>query len=72
MLAKLTTRNQVTIPKSIIKPFDGVKHFDIEEKDGCIVLRPIKLSKSAEVRDKIEALGINDGDIKDAIEWARK
>ncbi len=71
MLAKLTTRNQVTIPKSVIKPFKGIEHFDIEEKDGCIILRPIKLSKSTEVRDKLEAMGISESDVQDAVEWAR-
>lgn len=71
MLAKLTTRNQVTIPKAIIKPFKGIEHFEIETKNGCIVLRPVKLSKTDEVRDKLDALGITENDVEDAIAWSR-
>lgn len=72
MLAKLTTRNQVTIPKSIIKIFADVKHFDIEEENGCIILKPIRINRADEVRKKLEAMNISQQDVKDAIEWARK
>ena len=72
MLAKLTTRNQVTIPKSIITTFADVKHFDIEAKNGCIILKPIRINRADEVREKLEEMDINDQDVRDAIEWARK
>ena len=34
MLAKITSKNQITIPKKIIDKIPNVKHFDVELKDG--------------------------------------
>ena len=42
MLAKITSKNQITIPKKIIEKIPNVKHFDIELKDGIIIMKPIK------------------------------
>ena len=42
MLAKITSKNQITIPKKIIEKIPDVKHFDVEFKDGVVVLKPIK------------------------------
>lgn len=72
MLIKLTSRNQFTIPESLINSFKNIDYFNIEEKDGCIVLHPIQMRNLIEVRSKLEAIGIRDDGVKDAVEWARK
>jgi hypothetical protein len=38
MLAKLTAKNQVTVRKSVIAAVGHADHFEIEAKDGRIVL----------------------------------
>ncbi len=42
MLAKITSKNQITIPKKIIEKIPDVKHFDIEFRNGIVTLKPIK------------------------------
>jgi bifunctional DNA-binding transcriptional regulator/antitoxin component of YhaV-PrlF toxin-antitoxin module len=48
MLAKITSKNQITIPKKIIEKIPDVKHFDVKFKDGVIIMKPeaIKWAKS--------------------------
>jgi bifunctional DNA-binding transcriptional regulator/antitoxin component of YhaV-PrlF toxin-antitoxin module len=70
-LAKITSKNQLTLPKAIVKEFSGIDYFDIQAEDGRIVLTPLKLSRADPVRKKLSALGIFEQDVKDAIKWAR-
>jgi len=76
MLAKRTYKNQITIPKKIIKRFGDVEYFDVEEEEGRIVLRPVEIdkgkSKLSIVRKKLKMLGLTEKDINEAIQWARK
>ena len=43
MLAKITTKNQITIPKKIINQLPDVKYFDVELKEGMVLLKPLKV-----------------------------
>ncbi|OGQ57504.1 MAG: AbrB family transcriptional regulator [Deltaproteobacteria bacterium RIFCSPLOWO2_02_FULL_53_8] len=76
MLAKKTSKNQLTLPKGIAGRFEGIDYFDISVKDNSIILKPVKITPAQStidnVRDKIEALGLKDEDVKEAIRWARK
>jgi hypothetical protein len=72
MLAKLTVKNQLTLPKAVAKNFAGVKYFDVSTDGSAIVLKPLRPSRLDEVREKLERLGITEQDITDAIAWARK
>jgi len=71
MLAKMTSKNQITIPKAISKQFDCV-YFDIRTEDNTIILVPVNLDAAEQARVKLEEMGINDGDIEDAVAWARR
>jgi len=76
MLAKKTSKNQLTLPKNIVKTFPDIEYFDVTVKDSKIILTPVKISPVDEtlevIRNKIEKLGITENDIKDAMKWARK
>ena len=72
MLAKLTVKNQLTLPKAVATRFNGVEYFDVSTDGVSITLRPLRPSRVEEVWDKLEELGIVEQDIADAIEWARK
>jgi len=72
MLAKLTSKNQITLPKAVVARIEATEYFDITVDSGCIVLTPVKLLKAQAVRDKLEQLGISEQDIEDAIAWARR
>lgn len=76
LLAKKTSKNQLTLPKDIVKAFPGAEYFDIIVKDKKIVLTPVKITpvdvSLSGIRDKIEKLGITGKDVSDAIKWARR
>jgi hypothetical protein len=36
MLAKMTSKNQITIPKKIVEQISDAKYFEVELKDGLI------------------------------------
>ena len=72
MLAKKTSKNQITLPKKIIENFPGVDYFDVSEKQGKIILLPVQYDYSDKVREKLAQMGIVAEDINDAVEWARR
>ena len=72
MLAKMTVKNQLTLPKAVATQFGGVEYFDVSTDGVSITLRPLQRSRLEEVRAKLAGLGITEQDITDAIAWARK
>lgn len=75
MLAKKTSRNQITLPKPIVRQLPDSEYFDVSLRDGAVVLRPVAISTQGErlkvVRGKIRGLGLAQKDIEAAIRWAR-
>ena len=72
MLAKLTSKNQLTLPKAVISAFPGTEYFDVRAEEGRIVLVPARINAGDAVRDKLDALGITLKDVADAVRWARR
>ena len=73
MLAKITSKNQITIPKKIIDKIPNVKHFDIEFKEGVVLLKPVKFfdTNLDQIRSKMKKLGLKEDSVAEAIEWAK-
>ena len=71
MLAKLTSRNRLTLPKEVLASLRGTKYFDVTEDNGCIVLTPVRIDRAGAVRAKLADLGISGADVADAVSWAR-
>jgi bifunctional DNA-binding transcriptional regulator/antitoxin component of YhaV-PrlF toxin-antitoxin module len=73
MLAKVTSKNQITIPKKIMEQFPDVQYFDLELKDGVVVLKPLKTydTNLDQIRDKIKSLGLKPNSVNEAVKWAR-
>jgi hypothetical protein len=71
MLAKKTSKNQLTLPKAILKAVGDADYFDVSAEDGRIVLTPVRVQRADSVRTKLASLGITEDDVQDAIEWAR-
>jgi len=72
MLAKLTSKNQLTLPKAIVGQFPGARYFEVRAEKGRIVLVPVNVTSLEGVWRKIESLGITEKDIESAVRWARK
>jgi len=72
MLAKLTAKNQLTLPKSATKAVGATEYFDVQARDGVIVLTPVRIQRADAVRAKLAELSLAGNDIDDAVTWARQ
>ena len=76
MIAKRTYKNQITIPKMVMKGFEGIEYFDVQKRNSEIILRPVAIQSREEelenIRNKIEALGVTEKEVEAAVLWARK
>jgi hypothetical protein len=71
MLAKITSKNQLTLPKAVVAEVGAAEYFDVEVLGGQIVLTPVRIQRGDAVRAKLAALGLADTDVTDAVRWAR-
>jgi hypothetical protein len=75
MLAKKTSKNQITLPKTIADAFPDAEYFDISIRDNKILLMPAKITPMRStlegIREKIKKLGLAEKDVPEAIRWAR-
>lgn len=71
MLAKITAKNQLTLPKQVVETLGNPSHFEVEIDGDRLVLTPSHLGSASAVRRKLQALGLTEGDVTDAVAWAR-
>lgn len=72
MLAKMTAKNQLTLPKSVTTAVGAGEYFEIEVRNGQIVLTPVRIQRADAVRAKLAELDLGERDIMDAVTWARQ
>jgi len=72
MLAKMTAKNQLTLPKAITNAVGPAQYFDVQAKDGQIVLTPVRIQRADAVRAKLAELNLKDVDVEEAVDWARR
>ena len=73
MLIKITAKNQITIPKKLIDQLPDAKYFDIDLKDGVLLLKPLTIYDTDldQIQAKIKKLGLKPDSVKEAVRWAR-
>ena len=71
MLAKMTSKNQLTLPKALVVQVGASEYFDVEARNGQLVLTPVRIQRGDAVRAKLAELNLTDADIADAVTWAR-
>lgn len=74
MLAKITSKNQITIPKAIMEKLPPTEYFDLELKDGVITMQPAQVTPLGleAIRAKMQRLGLTEESISGAVRWARE
>ena len=72
MLAKLTSKNQLTLPKAVLSNFKGIEYFEVTEENGRIVLTPVRFARAGAVRAKLAELGLSEADIAEAVAWSHR
>ena len=76
MLAKKTSKNQITLPKPVAEAFPDAEYFDVRVQNNKILLMPVRIAPAESVldgvREKMKKLGITPKDVPGAIRWARR
>jgi antitoxin component of MazEF toxin-antitoxin module len=71
MLAKITAKNQLTLPKSMTQAVGATEYFEVEARAGQIILTPVRIHRADAVRAKLAELGLVDADMAQAVAWSR-
>jgi antitoxin component of MazEF toxin-antitoxin module len=72
MLAKITSKNQLTLPKSLTQAVGATDYFDVEVRGGQLILTPVRIQRGDAVRAKLAELNLTEEDIAAAVSWAKK
>ncbi len=72
MLAKMTSKNQLTLPKAITDELGSPEYFDVESRNGQLILTPVRIQRADAVRSKLAELDLAGTDVEDAVDWARR
>ena len=73
MIVKVTSKNQITIPKKLMAEIPEAQYFDIDLREGILVLKPVQIYDTDldKIRSKIKKLGLKPDSVKEAVRWAR-
>jgi bifunctional DNA-binding transcriptional regulator/antitoxin component of YhaV-PrlF toxin-antitoxin module len=72
MIAKMTSKNQLTLPKAVVEALGSPEYFDIETKEGQLILTPARIQRTDAIRERIRAMNLSEQDVQDAVDWARR
>ena len=76
MLVKKTSKNQITLPKEVLKQIPETDYFEVKVEDGKIVLIPARVIPAKisieSIREKIKKRGLTKKVIDEALKWARE
>lgn len=72
MLAKLTAKNQLTLPKAAVEAAGHPTYFEIEVRAGQLLLTPVRIQRADAVRARLAELQLDDQDLAAAVAWARR
>lgn len=71
MLAKLTSKNQLTLPKAVVEQVRA-DYYSVRTEGQSIILTPVQIDGLNAVQAKLAKLGITESDVSQAVRWARK
>jgi bifunctional DNA-binding transcriptional regulator/antitoxin component of YhaV-PrlF toxin-antitoxin module len=71
MLAKITSKNQLTLPKAATQAVGATEYLEVEVRGGQIILTPVRIQRGDAVRAKLAELALTEADVADAVAWAR-
>ena len=72
MIAKKTSKNQLTLPKQVADRFPDVEYFDVRVEKAQIMLLPVRPGELQEVHARLARLGLAERDVHEAVAWARR
>ncbi|WP_231594677.1 MULTISPECIES: AbrB/MazE/SpoVT family DNA-binding domain-containing protein [unclassified Synechococcus] len=72
VLAKRTSKNQLTLPKAVVEQAGVADYYEAACENGRIVLTPVHPGGAIAVRTRLAEMGITEADVADAVGWARQ
>ena len=69
MLTKITAKNQITLPKAVTNAVGLTEYFEVEARNGQIILTPVRIQRADAVRVKLAELDLQEQDVADAVAW---
>lgn len=72
MLVRITSMNQLTLPKDVTEELGTPEYFDVESRNGQLILTPVRLQRADAVRAGLVEQGVTNADLDDAVAWARR
>lgn len=70
VLAKITSKNQLTLPKSVTQALGPVQYFEVQAKAGQIILTPVRIQRGDALRAKLAELALDEAAIAAALDFA--
>ena len=70
MLAKMTSKNQITMPAAVAAHFQGVNLWIVSTDGNTVILRPFEENRGDEVRRRLAELRISERHVAQALAWA--
>ncbi len=64
--------NQLTLPKDVTEELGTPEYFDVESRNGQLILTPVRLHRADAVRARFVERGVTNADLDDAVAWARR
>ena len=72
MLAKITSKNQLTLPKAVTNEVGATEYFDVQTRDGQIIPTPVRIQRADAVRATRAELELGEQSVLDAVCWVRQ
>lgn len=72
MLAKITAKNQLTLPKAATTAVGSAQYYEVQVAGGQILLTPVRIQRADAVRAKLAELQLDEKDLAAAVNWARR
>jgi hypothetical protein len=70
MLAKMTAKNQLALPKNVTNALGPTEYLNVQTRDGQIISTLVRIQRAGAVCAKLMELDLQEQDIADA--WARQ
>lgn len=70
VLAKITSKNQLTLPKSVTQALGPVQYFEVQARAGQIILTPVRIQRGDALRAKLAELALDEAAIAAALDFA--
>jgi hypothetical protein len=72
MLVRLTSRNRITLPKNVFDTIRPTEYFEVQTRNGQIILTPVRIQHADAVRAKLAELKLTEKDMADAVASVQK